>query len=370
MDRSALPLYNENAFKLGIFCLNVSYGTAMTTAPGTLTPTWEENVRIAQAADRAGWEFLLPLGRWRGFAGERINMADRSFEVYTWAAGLAAVTRQIQIFTTSHLRMMHPMLAAKQGATLDHIAGGRSALNIVASQRAEEVAMFGVNQVDHDAMYEAAEEWTTVLKRLYTEEADVDFDGRFFRMRGGHLNPKPLQKPYPVIVNAGLSPAGRRFGAKHADFTFVSSLPLDQIATVVADIRQTARADFGREIGILNHSYVVCRETEKEAQDYVRYYVDECGDWSAAAAFINSALKGGQQSLPPEVLRATERGLVAGLNGLPLVGTPEQVVEKMIAMTQAGINGAALHWVDYEAGIEYFNARVLPLMIQAGLRKR
>src|SRR5271155_643969 len=78
IHRSQLPLFNENAYKLGIFCLNVSYGTAMTRAPGTLTPTWDQTVRIAQAADRAGWEFLLPLGRWRGTGGNGINMNDRS----------------------------------------------------------------------------------------------------------------------------------------------------------------------------------------------------------------------------------------------------------------------------------------------------
>ena len=49
----------------------------MTTAPGTLIPTWDQTVRIAQAADGAGWEFLLPLGRWRGFGGGRLNMANR-----------------------------------------------------------------------------------------------------------------------------------------------------------------------------------------------------------------------------------------------------------------------------------------------------
>jgi len=68
--------------------------------------------------------------------------------------------------------------------------------------------------------------------------------------------------------------------------------------------------------------------------------------------------------------RGSQRGLIAGFNGVPYVGTPEQVVEKMVAISKAGIDGSALHWVDYEAGIDYFNQRVLPLMIQAGLRKR
>ena len=207
MERSQLPLYNDNAYKLGIFCMNVSSGASMTKAPGRLTPTWAENVRIAQAADRAGWEFLLPLGSWRGMGGET-NPHDQTFEVYTWASGIAAVTQQIQIFTTSHLRLVHPLMAAKQGATLDHIAGGRSALNIVAGQRAEVVAMFGERQIGHDEMYDVADEWTTILKRLYTEDDPIDVDGRWYQMRDAYIKPKPIQQPYPVVVNAGLSPAG------------------------------------------------------------------------------------------------------------------------------------------------------------------
>lgn len=369
MQRTELPLFNENRFKLGIFCMNVSAGASMTKAPGKLTPTWEENVRIAQAADSAGWEFLLPLGNWKGSGGET-NPHDRSFEVYTWAAGVAAITKQIQVFTTSHLRLVHPMLAAKQGATLDHISGGRSALNIVAGQPADVVAMFGIEQIDHDALYEEADEWTTLVKRLYVEENGFDFEGRFFHMKGARINPKPLQQPHPVIVNAGMSGAGRRFGAKHADFTFVNLADVDELRTAVAGIRETARAEFGREIGMLNHGYVVCRDTEREALDYERYFIDECGDWAATDTYIENYMRSGAQSTNVDRLRTARRGLIAGFNGVRFVGTPEQVVDKMLALAEAGINGSALHWVDYEAGIDTVNRRVLPLMIQAGLRVR
>ena len=175
MERCDLPLYNENAFKLGIFCLNVSGGTAITRAEGTLTPTWEENVRVAQAVDEAGWEFLLPLGRWRGFGGD-VNFNDKSFEVFTWAAGIAAVTKQIQVMYTSHVRYFHPVVAAKQGCTVDHIAGGRSALNVVAGQKPDEICMFGIDPIGHDDLYEATDEWLTLVKRLWTEEEDFDFE--------------------------------------------------------------------------------------------------------------------------------------------------------------------------------------------------
>jgi dimethylsulfone monooxygenase len=340
----------------------------MTRAPGTLIPTWEQNVRVAQAADRAGWEFLLPLGRWKGSGGE-INMHDRSFEVYTWAAGIAAITQRIQVFTTSHLRMVHPVLAAKQGATIDQIAGGRSGVNIVAAQKADEVGMFGIEQVSHDELYEIADEWTGLLKRLYTEEEPFDHEGRHYRMRAARINPKPIQQPYPTIVNAGSSPAGRAFGAKHADFTFVNEPDLEKLQALIGDIRSTARRLHDREIGILNHGYVVCRDTEREALDYVRYYVDELGDWTAARAFAEIFARGGGQSISKEAILAMQRNFVAGFGGYPFVGTAEQIVEKMLALAAAGVNGCALNWVDYEAGIELFNERVLPLMVQAGLRE-
>ena len=369
MDRSKLPLFNDNRFKLGVFCFNVSHGTTITTAEGTLTPTWEENVRIAQAADRAGWEFLLPLGRWRGFGG-RIKFNDKSFEVYTWAAGISALTTQIQVFTTSHILIIHPVMAAKQGCTVDHIAGGRSALNVVAGQKEAEVGMFGLQQVEHDASYEAADEWITIVKRLWTEEEDFDFEGKHFQTRRAHLMPKPLQKPYPVVVNAGQSPVGRRFGAKHADFSFQVLPDLPSLKGVIDDTRKIAWSEYKRDIGILIHATVVCGDTEKEALDYLRYYVDERGDFEAAEGLINILIGAKEESLPLDRIRQMQRALIAGWAGYPLIGTPEQIVDKMQALSAIGVTGAALHWVNFEAGIEQFNEKVLPLMVQAGLRKR
>ena len=368
MERSELPLYNDNAFKLGIFCLNVSGGTAITHAEGTLTPTWEENVRVAQAVDEAGWEFLLPLGRWRGFGGQ-VEFNDKSFEVFTWAAGIAALTKQIQVMYTSHIRYFHPVVAAKQGCTVDHIAGGRSALNVVAGQKPDEICMFGIDPIGHEELYEATDEWLTLVKRLWTEEEDFDFEGKYFQSRKAHLQPKPVQKPYPVIVSAGQSDTGRRFGAKHADFSFQSMPDLETMKDLVKDTKRLAREEYGRNIGILNHGYVVCRDTEKEALDYLRYYVDEKGDWEAVDGLIAAITGSGERSMPPERIIHMRRELIAGWGGYPLVGTPEHIVDELIKLQSVGLSGIALHWVDYEAGVATFNEKVLPLMEQAGLRK-
>ena len=370
LERSDVPLFNENRFKLGVFSFNVSYGTTMTFAEGTVTPTWEENVRIAQAADSAGWEFLLPLGRWRGWGG-KTNFNDKTFDVYTWAAGISAVTTQIQVLTTAHVRLVHPVMAAKQGTTIDHISGGRSGLNIVTSQKAAEVAMFGIEQIEHDEAYEAGEEWITIVKRLWAEEDDFDFEGKWFRTAGAHAEPKPLQRPRPVIVTAGMSPIGRRFGAKHADFIFQVMHDLESMKGFVDEIRDLARAEFDRRVGTLIHATVVCADTEQEARDYYRYYVDELGDWEARRGRDQRDHRGARAKHAPRSssARCNARSSRASA-GTRSSGRRSRSSTRSTRLARCGVDGAALHWVNYEQGIAQFNEQVLPLMIEAGLRKR
>ena len=68
------------------------------------------------------------------------------------------------------------------------------------------------------------------------------------------------------------------------------------------------------------------------------------------------------------VRRLGER-FIAGWGGYPLVGTPEQVVEKMQSIHNMGIEGLILSWLDYHEELQYFGERVMPLLRQAGLRQ-
>src|SRR5205085_412705 len=129
-SRTAMnALFNANRLKLGIFGTNCSHGCTATTAEGTLEATWPDTLAIARAADDAGIEALVPIARWKGFGGPTDFNGD-AFETYTWAAGLAAATRNITVLATSHVLTTHPIVAAKQGATIDHISNGRFALNV------------------------------------------------------------------------------------------------------------------------------------------------------------------------------------------------------------------------------------------------
>ncbi len=84
----------------------------------------------------------MPVARWKGFGG-KTNFNGSNFETYTWAAGLAQATENTAVFTTSHVPTVHPIMAAKQATTVDHISNGRFALNIVCGWFAPELEMFG-----------------------------------------------------------------------------------------------------------------------------------------------------------------------------------------------------------------------------------
>jgi FMNH2-dependent dimethyl sulfone monooxygenase len=365
---SSVPLRNENILKLGVFAFNASGGTSITKAAGTIIPTWDENRAIAQAADAAGWEFLLPLGRWRGLGGAT-DFNGSTFDVFTWAAAVAAVTERIQVLATSHVPLFHPVMAAKFAATIDHVSDGRFGMNVVAGWNEGEVSMFGGKQLPHDERYLAADEWMTVVKRLWAEQEAFDFDGTYYKITSGYLKPKPLQQPHPVIVNAGVSDAGKQFTARHADFSFQNHPDLTRLAQMNATIKELSLRERGREVGVLSHGYVVCRDTEGEALDYLRYYIDEMGDWQAANNLVQAMTSGGMQTVEPARLHNMARDLIAGWGGIPFVGTAEQIVDKLLRLSKAGTSGIALHWVNYHDGIAQFNEQVLPLMIDAGLRK-
>ena len=175
--------FNDNALKLGVFCLNVSGGMMLS---GAAKPKleWDENVSVAKVADQTGWEFLLPIGRWRGHGG-KYNANAEQYECFTWAAAVAALTSRIHVFSTCHVPIFHPVLAAKMGATVDNISGGRWGLNIVSGWNAAEFGMFGIEQLPHDDRYLAAAEWLDIMESLWAKHGELDYQGKIYQHQQG-----------------------------------------------------------------------------------------------------------------------------------------------------------------------------------------
>lgn len=359
-------LTSRNRLKLAVFGLNVSGGCSMTDLPETLKVEWGESVRLAQHADRLGFEALIPVARWKGMGG-RVNFNHRNFETFTWAAGLSALTERISVFATFHVPTVHPVRAAKEVATIDHISGGRFGLNIVAGWNEREIAMFGIPQQEHDARYDVADDWIGLCKALWTRVGEFDWEGPYFRSPGAYSEPKPLQKPHPVLMSAGNSARGQRFAAQHANLNFVIAKDIASAGQIAANGKRLAREEFGRDMQVFGQAYIVCRDTEKEAREYVEHYVREKGDWTGVRNLLDVLIPNSQSALGAG-WESFAANLIAGYGAIPLVGTAEQIVAGMLEFSRAGLDGITLSWVDYGAGLRQFEAEILPLMRQADLR--
>lgn len=362
------PLFSDNALKLGLFCTN-GHGAAITLAPESHDVSWDFSLRTAIAADKVGFEAVVPYARWKAYAENRPgHKTGTVFDPFTFAAGIAAVTERIGVLATSHAPTLHPIVAAKQAATVDHISGGRFALNVVGGWNRPELEMFGAPMREHDERYDYLAEWLHVLQRLWTETGEFDHHGPFFDVVGGTSSPKPLQSRIP-IMNAGGSPRGMRFAAEHADLCFVILHSEDEaeIREQVEGYKAMARDEFGREVQVWTHTVVVQADTDAEAEAELRRFSVEYEDVESIEAWLR--VQGANtQLMPAEDLARMRQRFAAGAGGFPLIGTPDTIAQRMEMLSTAGISGALLTWLDYDIGIASFSQDVLPRLEKAGLR--
>lgn len=366
-ERRISPLFNDQKFKLGLFGQNTSGGLTMSSAATTFRHTWEHNLEIARRADDLGLEMLLSAGRWKSIAGtSEFNRA--SWDTYAWAAGVAQATSNIQVVTTTHLPTVHPLMAAKQIATIDAISNGRAALNLVMGWNNPEIEMFST-QLPHDDRYVYGAEWVEVVTRVWAEEEPFDYAGKYFTVPGAESQPKPVQSPRPVLINAGNSPAGKEFSARYMDYNFVAVQTPDQAKAEVEQVRALARDKYDREIGVMTYCYVICKETEKEAQA-VRAEILEKGDRDAVFNVVSQYDPAGVMGMADMVRNSPEayNSFIMGSGSFPIIGTPEQVSEQFEELSGLGLDGAVMIMLDYNEDVKFFGESVLPLMKKAGIR--
>ena len=368
--RETNPAFSTRRLKLGTFQTNLDSGCVMSDLEGRLDISWPSTIALAKLADEMEFEALVPVARWHGWGGNT-NPQGPGFEAYTWAAGIGASTTKTGVFATSHITINHPVIAAKQSAVIDHISGGRYALNVVTGWNQPEIEMFGQPMLSHEERYACAEEWLSIVKRLWTEDAMFDHHGRFFKIAKGYLEPKPIQAPYPAIMCAGASELGRHFAVKNCDlvFTVIRTGGLEECRAHVQAYHTLAREQYGRAIKVWTLVNIVQGETEKEARDFYNYYVKEKGDWAAAKNMVDTfSLEINKRNVPPERIKPLQEAFIQGWGGLPIVGTKEQVVDSLRMLSQAGLDGVLVAFPRYEEGMRQFRDVTYPLVKQAGLR--
>jgi alkanesulfonate monooxygenase SsuD/methylene tetrahydromethanopterin reductase-like flavin-dependent oxidoreductase (luciferase family) len=214
-----LALYSPHTLKLGLFGANCSSGRAVTTVPERWSGSWPDCLRLARMADEAGIEFMLPVGRWKGYGGDT-DYQGETLETVTWAAGLLAATQHLTVFGTVHAPLIHPLIAAKQFVTADQIGQGRFGLNIVCGWNEDEFDMFGATMREHTARYEYALEWFDAVRLAWSDVEDFDFEGQFIRLHQARAKPKPFDGNRPIVMNAAASPVGQAFAIRNCDALF------------------------------------------------------------------------------------------------------------------------------------------------------
>jgi alkanesulfonate monooxygenase SsuD/methylene tetrahydromethanopterin reductase-like flavin-dependent oxidoreductase (luciferase family) len=366
--RDRYAMYNANRLKIGLFGANCSSGRAVTKVPERWSGNWPDNLKLARMADEAGIDFLLPIGRWKGYGGET-DYQGETLETLTWASGLLASTKRVTVFGTVHAPLFSPVIAAKEMVTADHIGEGRFGLNIVVGWNEGEFEMFGVKQREHEARYDYAQEWLDVIRLIWSDREDFDFQGKYFDMKGIRGKPKPYGGTRPLMMNAGSSPTGQAFAIRNCDAFFIQASrdSLDETSKRVAGVQALARQS-GREIGVYTVGVVTCRATAKEAEDYYHYSIVEHADWSAVDGIL--ALKNiSPQTVPMEEFKLRRSQYAQGMGGLPIVGDPDFVAGQLADLSRAGLTGVGISLVNYIEELPFFCEEVLPRLARLGVRQ-
>ena len=372
-SRASNPLFGPNRFKLGVFSANCDGGLTMSLAPERWPCHWDDIAAMSLLADEAGLEFILPVAKWRGYQG-KANVYGKSFETLTHGAALAALTKRIAIFSTVHVPLVTPAFAAKAIATIDHVSHGRAGLNIVCGWNQNEFDLHGVT-IDPATRYDHGLEWFEIWSRLLRGGPEFDWDGKFFHLKKLHTNPVSIQRPWPAVMSAGFSPAGRNFAARAADVLFLNVTELDQVPAIRADVG-TQMAKHDRSISVFTMGHVVCRPTRREAEAYFHYFAEEMEDPEGQAYYIENrgaTVSDGARRIERPLLnrfhRATGLRYAGAYPGVyPFVGTPDDIADEMARMSATGLAGCTVAFVDYLKEIPYFLAEVLPRLERLGLR--
>ena len=358
-------MLKRDQFLLGSFCSNCSNGMSITKVPERWVNSWENNLKLGRMLDEAGIDFMLPVARWVGTPGEEIDFHGSVLETITWATGLLALTKNIHVISTVHTAINHPVVLAKQMATMSQIGNGRVGLNIVAGWHRPEYEALGlVLPEDHETRYSYAQEWFSVVKKLWQEENYFDWEGRYFNLKRVKSDPHPIADI--PIINAAGSREGREFATENADFLFTPAMDLARSKEEIADLKNQAIGK-GRSVDVLTFSHVICRPTEEEALEYRDYVVKTNADWLAVENVINMQFANAH-SFPHDLLNLMRDRFALGHGGFPLVGTPEQVADGITSLAEAGFKGTTLSFIDYNAEFPYFRDHVLPILEERGLR--
>ncbi len=349
--------------KVGVFIPIGSRGWLISTTSPKTMPSFDLNRTIVQRAEFYGLDFALSMVKLRGYNGPSEYWVH-NLESFTLMAGIAAVTRKIQLFASVAVLTMPPALVARMATTIDSIAPGRFGVNIVTGWQPKEYQQMGLwpGEAHFARRYEYVSEYVQIMRDLWTTGRS-DFKGEFFQMDDCVLSPRPSG---PIlIVGAGQSDRGMRFVAEYGDLNFVGAGGLNDTKAPVAVLGRVkaAVAATGRDVGALLLLMIIAAETDEAAFAKWQHYKDgtdiEALQWQADQAGADSKAQEG--STASGLARVIKDPQPTGI--LKLIGSYENIARMLdeIAATP-GLKGVMLTFDDFIIGMEQYGEHIQPRM--------
>jgi pyrimidine oxygenase len=339
---------------LGVFLPIANGGWILSTNSPIREASYDYNRSTALLAEEIGLDFIMSMAKYRGYGGTTQQWRE-ALDSQILMAALAAETKRVRVLATVHTLLQNPAVTAKMMATLDHVSHGRAGLNIVTGAYKGEFEQMHAwrDNVDHDQRYDLADEWITIIKRLWNEPS-VTFDGKYFTMDDCQSDPKPIRQPF--LVCAGTSERGMRFTAAHADAMFCGGKDHDELSQVSNGMKAMARAS-GRAINTYTMLNLVIGDTDAAAQEEADFYragfdMEACKGMMRAYGFLDAEI-GKENSF---VAKARSSFMSSHL-----VGSSETIARQLIQMLEyCNLDGIMLIFPDYLKSMPVFAREIMP----------
>jgi dimethylsulfone monooxygenase len=305
-----------------------------------MPPTFDYAKKVIQSAEQWGYSTTLIAEL---YLNDIKGPEHDSLEAWTTAAALASVTEKIEIMAAVRPGFHNPAITAKMAANIDQISKGRFTLNVVSAWWEEEARQYGGIFTEHDERYERTTEFIGVLKGLWSEDS-FSYEGKYYQLRDTRLFPKPIQRPNPVLYAGGESEKGKQTIVEKCDAYVMHGGTVDEIERKISDmkIRRAATGNPGlSEYGMA--------ELER---------ITDVKESSAYAGFKDFTSKSQlEQQIQLQDYSVSNRGLRPNL-----VGTPEQIAERILQFEEAGLGLLLLQFSPQLEEMERFAKEVMPLV--------
>ena len=355
---SATTSSENSTIRFAYWVPNVSGGLVISNIEQRTSWDIDYNRKLAQIAEKSGFDYALSQIRFTAGYG-----AENQHEPVLFSHALLQATERLKLIAAILPGPWHPAVVAKQIATLDHLSGGRIAVNIVSGWFRGEFHAIGEPWLEHDERYRRSEEFIRALKGIWTEDY-LSFKGDFYRFQNYSLKPKPLQQPHPEIFQGGSSRAARDMASRVSDWYFTNGNTPEGHAEQIADIRLKAASN-GHSVKIGVNAFIIARDTEAEAKAVLQEIIDKAIP-QAVEGFAYEVKNAGKASPEGEGnwAKSTFEDLVQYNDGFKtnLIGTPEQIAERIVHLKSIGVDLVLAGFLHFQEEVEYFGRRVLPLV--------